>query len=96
MNFDRRDFLKIIGLGTAGTAVSGCTLQGVGTALQLTEQEIRPEPGPESWVTSTCGQCTGGCGILALTVSRESPRSSQHEEWPIEHLLCSDAFSPWD
>ncbi|MBI3001286.1 MAG: molybdopterin-dependent oxidoreductase [Deltaproteobacteria bacterium] len=83
MKVDRRDFLKIIGLGTAGTAVSGCTLQGVGTALQVTEQEIRPPAGPESWVASTCGQCTGGCGILVRKIGQRAVKIDGNPAHPI-------------
>ena len=89
MKVDRRDFLKIIGLGTAGTAVSGCTLQGVGTALQVAEQEIRPEPGPESWVASTCGQCTGGCGILVRKIGERAVKIEGNPAHPINRgSLC--------
>lgn len=89
MQFDRRDFLKILGLGTAGTAVSGCTLQGVGTALQLTEQEIRPEPGPESWVASTCGLCSGGCGVLVRKIGERAVKVEGNPIHPVNRgRLC--------
>lgn len=89
MNFDRRGFLKIIGLGTAGTAVSGCTLQSVGTALQLTEQEIRPEPGPESWVASTCGSCSGSCGVLVRKIGARAVKVEGNPIHPVNRgRLC--------
>lgn len=89
MKVDRRDFLKIIGLGTAGTAVSGCSLQGVGTALQLTEQEIRPEPGPESWVASTCGLCRGGCGVVVRKIGERAVKLEGNPIHPVNRgRLC--------
>ena len=89
MDFDRRDFLKIIGLGTAGTAVSGCSLQGVGTALQLSEEEIRPEPGPETWVTSTCGLCSGSCGVLVRKIGERAVKVEGNPIHPVNRgRLC--------
>ncbi len=89
MNFDRRDFLKIIGLGTAGTAASGCTLQGVTTALQLTEEEIRPPAGPESWVTSTCGLCSASCGVLVRKVGERAVKVEGNPVHPVNRgRLC--------
>lgn len=89
MKFNRRDFLKIIGLGTAGTAVSGCSLQGVGTALQLSEEEIRPEPGPETWVTSTCGLCSGSCGVLVRKIGERAVKVEGNPVHPVNRgRLC--------
>ncbi|TAJ90339.1 hypothetical protein EPO44_14880, partial [bacterium] len=89
MKFDRRDFLKIVGLGTTATAVSGCTLQGVGTALQLTEQEIRPESGPESWVASTCGLCAGGCGVVVRKIGARAVKLEGNPVHPVNRgRLC--------
>ena len=89
MKVDRRDFFKIIGLGTAATAVSGCSLQGVGTALQLTEQEIRPESGPESWVASTCGLCPGGCGVVVRKIGERAVKLEGNPIHPVNRgRLC--------
>lgn len=89
MKVDRRDFLKIIGLGTAGTAASGCTLQGVTTALQLTEQELRPPNGPESWVASTCGACSGSCGVLVRKIGARAVKVEGNPLHPVNRgRLC--------
>jgi anaerobic selenocysteine-containing dehydrogenase len=83
MKVDRRDFLKIVGVGTAGTAVSGCSFEGLGTALQLTQKETYPEPGPESWVASTCGQCSGGCGILVRKIGERAVKIDGNPANPV-------------
>lgn len=89
MRVDRRGFLKIVGLGTTATAVSGCSLQGIGTALQLTEQEIRPEPGPESWVASTCGLCPGGCGVVVRKIGERAVKLEGNPIHPVNRgRLC--------
>ena len=61
--FNRRDFLKLAGIGAAG-AISGC---GHRPAEKLIPYLIAPEdilPGVPYWYASTCRECPAGCGIL--------------------------------
>ncbi|WP_455222597.1 molybdopterin-dependent oxidoreductase [Kaarinaea lacus] len=67
---DRRNFLKIMGLGSAGTALSGCDLPSTVTLEEGKEEVVSylmPEeyviPGVGVWYASTCMQCPAGCGI---------------------------------
>jgi len=67
---DRRNFLKIMGLGGAGTALGGCDLPSTVTLEEGKEEVVSylmPEeyviPGIGVWYASTCTQCPAGCGI---------------------------------
>jgi len=67
---DRRDFLKILGLGGAGTALAGCDLPSTVTleeGKETVESYLMPEeyviPGVGVWYASVCSQCSAGCGI---------------------------------
>jgi anaerobic selenocysteine-containing dehydrogenase len=67
---DRRNFLKIMGLGSAGTALGGCDLPTTVTLEEGKEDVVSylmPEeyviPGVGVWYASTCTQCEAGCGI---------------------------------
>ncbi|WP_455206601.1 molybdopterin-containing oxidoreductase family protein [Kaarinaea lacus] len=67
---DRRNFLKILGLGGAGTALGGCDLPSTVTLEEGKEEVVSylmPEeyviPGVGVWYASTCTQCAAGCGI---------------------------------
>jgi len=67
---DRRNFLKIMGLGGAGTALGGCDLPSTVTLEEGKEEVtsyLMPEeyviPGVGVWYASTCTQCSAGCGI---------------------------------
>lgn len=67
---DRRNFLKIMGLGGAGTALGGCDLPSTVTLEEGKEEVISylsPEeyviPGVGVWYASVCTQCNAGCGI---------------------------------
>src|SRR2546428_713374 len=64
--FNRRDFLKLIGLGVAG-ATTGCASR---PADRLIPYLIAPNdilPGVPYWYASTCRDCSAGCGILVKT-----------------------------
>jgi anaerobic selenocysteine-containing dehydrogenase len=67
---DRRNFLKIMGLGGAGTALGGCDLPSTVTleeGKENVESYLMPEeyviPGVGVWYASVCRQCNAGCGI---------------------------------
>ncbi len=60
--FNRRDFLKLVGIGVAGTA-AGCAKA---PADRLIPYLVAPEdilPGVPYWYASTCRECPAGCGI---------------------------------
>ncbi|MDH5217265.1 MAG: molybdopterin-dependent oxidoreductase [Gammaproteobacteria bacterium] len=67
---DRRSFLKMLGWGGAGTALTGCDLPTTITLEEGKEEVVSyllPEeyviPGIGVWYSSTCGQCSAGCGV---------------------------------
>lgn len=89
MEVGRRGFLKILGLGATAAATSGCSLDGIGTTLQLTDQERRAEPGPESWVTSACGLCSGGCGVRVRKIAERAVKVEGNPIHPVNRgRLC--------
>ncbi len=61
----RRDFLKILGLSSAGTGLVGCSQE---PAHKLIPYLVPPEeivPGLPTWYASVCRECPAGCGIHA-------------------------------
>ena len=62
--FQRREFLKLLGLGVAGTA-AGCAAP---PADKLIPYLVAPNdvlPGIPYWYATTCRECSAGCGVLA-------------------------------
>ncbi len=68
--FDRRDFLKVMGVSGVAATVAGCDMPSYITSEEGAEQVVpylSPEehviPGVGVWYASTCLQCPAGCGI---------------------------------
>lgn len=70
LKLTRREFLQLMGWGTAGATLAGCDLPSTVTLEEGKEQVVAyhsPEeyaiPGVGVWYASTCMQCAAGCGI---------------------------------
>jgi len=68
----RRDFIKLVGLGTA--ALGASTAVGLGAAAQalnVVPLEEFPEHGPESRIVSLCGLCPARCGTIVRKIGSD-------------------------
>ena len=63
----RRDFLKILGAGTAVTASVGCSTKGVGHLIPYLVSPDETVPGVSTYYASTCRECAASCGLLVET-----------------------------
>jgi anaerobic selenocysteine-containing dehydrogenase len=66
MILPRRDFLRLLGVATAGAGLAGCGRQW-SVPDQLVAMAMRG-PGLESHVQTVCGLCEGGCGLTVRLV----------------------------
>jgi molybdopterin-containing oxidoreductase family iron-sulfur binding subunit len=66
-DFDRRDFLKVLGWGGAAVALSGCgngmVESGNETVVSYVETNDYMIPSISVYFNSTCAQCDAGCSI---------------------------------
>jgi len=60
---DRRKFLKITGLATGGAALTTSAFSQMLGISDKTLQSLRIGPGKESWKTTACRICPGGCSL---------------------------------
>src|SRR5262249_48324665 len=63
---DRRDFLKLVGVGAGAAAAAGCSDK----VTQLIPYVVQPEeitPGVPVYYASTCTACSAGCGLHVKT-----------------------------
>ena len=65
--FERRDFLKVLGVTGAGAAVTGCDTGQVERLIPYVTPPEEITPGVATWYASTCGECASGCGIRVRT-----------------------------
>jgi anaerobic selenocysteine-containing dehydrogenase len=63
----RRDFLKILGVTGAATAVTGCNTDHVRKLIPYVANPDNTVPGVSNYFASTCRECATSCGILVET-----------------------------
>ena len=61
----RRDFLKIVGAGTAATAAVGCTSENVGRLLPYVTQPDDTVSGATNYYATICREGGGAAGVYA-------------------------------
>ncbi len=90
----RRDFLKVVGAGSAGATVAGCS---TGEVERLIPYVVPPEeitPGVATWYASTCGECASGCGIRVRTREGRAVMIEGNPDHPVSGGgLCSRGVS---
>ena len=76
---DRREFLKILGAGSATTAAIGCSSDRVERLIPYLTQPDETVPGVSNYYASTCRECSVGCGVL-LETRMARPTSLVHTD----------------
>ncbi len=96
LRLKRREFLQLMGWGTAGATLAGCDLPSTVTLEEGKEQVVAylsPEeyaiPGVGVWYASTCMQCPAGCGIHGRVLEGRVLKLEGNPDSPINHgKLC--------
>jgi len=89
IEFSRRGFLGLVGVGAASLPLTGCGPREVSGFLGLVEAERRVPAGPETWVTSACAQCEGGCSIRVRVVGERAVGIVGNRFYPVNREgLC--------
>ncbi|MBI4545142.1 MAG: molybdopterin-dependent oxidoreductase [Gemmatimonadetes bacterium] len=82
MSLDRRGFLKLTVLSTAGVA-AGSGGQQLGAVLEATGTDERVANGPEQWVTTSCNLCSGGCGVRVRRIDARAVKLEGNPYHPL-------------
>lgn len=86
----RRNFLKFAAVATGASASVPVSRR---LANRLEPQTRPPEevlPGEATWYTSTCRQCTAGCGIIVRTISGRAKKIEGNPAYPLNRgKLCA-------
>lgn len=78
----RRNFLKILGGASAATAV-GCADSAQQNIFPFVKGEKEQNPGVAVWYSSTCSECSTGCGIRVRTREGRAVKIEGNPEHPI-------------
>jgi len=63
MEISRREFLKYLGITTAGASLVGLGYDTIWSVPDELYEQVGGMPRLETWKTSVCSLCPGGCGI---------------------------------
>ncbi len=86
-DFNRRDFLKVLGWGGAAVALSGCgntSIQnGEETVVSYVTLPSYVVPSISNYFNSTCAQCDAGCNIMGRVREGRVLKAEGNESSPI-------------
>src|SRR5215203_3805479 len=86
----RRDFLKVLGVGSAGAATAGCSTSDVERLIPYVVPAEEIVPGVPTMYASTCRECPAGCGIHVETHSGRATKVEGNPVHPISRgNLCA-------
>lgn len=93
-NIDRRDFLKLVGAGSAGVGAGFMLAQSIKHPVEhLVPYPVPPEdysPGIATWYNSVCGMCAAGCGITVRTREGRAKKIEGNPSHPVNQgRLCA-------
>ena len=86
---DRRDFLKLVGVGAGAAAAAGCS-EPVEKLIPYVVQPEEITPGIPVTYASTCGECPAGCGLHVRTREGRPIKLEGNPEHPVNRgRLCA-------
>ncbi|MFL5524299.1 MAG: molybdopterin-dependent oxidoreductase, partial [Gemmatimonadaceae bacterium] len=86
----RREFLKVLGVGTAATTMLGCASEKVEKLIPYLVSPDQTVPGVSNYYATTCRECAAGCGIIAETRDGRTVKLEGNPQHPVNRgALCA-------
>ena len=86
----RRDFLKVLGVSTAGAGLVGCSTDQVEKLMPYVTAPEEITPGVATWYSTVCGECSAGCGAWVKTREGRAIKLEGNPNHPISGgALCA-------
>ncbi|MCB0309827.1 MAG: twin-arginine translocation signal domain-containing protein, partial [Bdellovibrionales bacterium] len=79
----RRKFLQMVGTASAAGAVAGCADSPKQNVLPFVQSDPDQIPGVAVWYSSTCTECSAGCGINVRTREGRAVKIEGNPESPV-------------
>ncbi|MBI3014336.1 MAG: molybdopterin-dependent oxidoreductase [Candidatus Tectomicrobia bacterium] len=87
---DRRDFLKVIGIGGATAVLAGCSSQKPENVIPYLVPPENPHLGLSLWYATTCRECPAGCGLLVRTQDGRALKVEGNPSHPVNQgRICA-------
>lgn len=86
----RREFLKVLGVGTAATTMLGCASERVEKLIPYLVSPDQTVPGVSTYYATTCRECSAACGVLAETRDGRTIKLEGNPDHPVNRgALCA-------
>ena len=86
----RRDFLKVLGVGGAATAMLGCAQEKVEKLIPYLVSPDQTVPGVSTYYATTCRECSAACGVIAETRDGRTIKLEGNPDHPVNRgALCA-------
>ncbi len=86
----RRDFLKVLGAGSAAVAATACVPEKTGKLIPYLVSPDETVPGVSTYYATTCRECSAACGIIAETRDGRTIKLEGNPNHPLNRgALCS-------
>src|SRR5206468_11499075 len=85
----RREFLKVLGAGTAAAGVAACS-EPTGKLIPYLVSPDQTVPGVSTYYATLCRECTAACGVIAETRDGRVIKLEGNPEHPLNQgALCA-------
>ncbi len=86
----RREFLKVLGVGTAATTMLGCASEKVERLIPYLVSPDQTVPGVSTYYATTCRECSVACGLIAETRDGRTIKLEGNPDHPVNRgALCA-------
>ncbi|HEX2722266.1 MAG TPA: molybdopterin-dependent oxidoreductase, partial [Gemmatimonadaceae bacterium] len=86
----RREFLKVVGAGSAATTMVGCTSEKVEKLIPYLVSPDETVPGVSTYYATTCRECSVACGLIAETRDGRTIKLEGNPDHPLNRgALCA-------
>lgn len=102
MKIERREFLKLLGGATGAVVLGGFGLDQMLEVPDHVVEQLRRGPGIETWRSTICGMCPGGCGLKTRLIDGVPVYLKGNPDFPVNlggmcplgHASLEGLFNP--